>query len=295
MITAMPRIAIAVHDFAAAIATFRDKFGMPVVDFSDSTVPGLGAHVAMCQPEGGSNVELMAAADAAAPLSQSLLKFLDRRGEGLFALMLEAPDPNAEAVVLAERDLAVLPLMAGAGGRDVHPRSTHGVLVRVYPDNSARNDGGNVSLAPYLSGIAKVIIATTDAAAASRAYGHGFGLATDAPCVDDERGVSVVHCHPPKGGVIELVSPCDLTRNFAQQIRGFLSTRGEGMYALVLRADDPNAAASMLESRGIAVEAADGSGSTPALTAFGARFLLEAAQPIHRAGAILAQGADSAR
>ena len=82
MITAMPRIAIVMHDFDLAVATFRDGFGMPVADFSRRTVPGLGAHVAMCVPEGGSNIELMAPADPDKPLSQSLQRCLDRRGEG---------------------------------------------------------------------------------------------------------------------------------------------------------------------------------------------------------------------
>ena len=136
VITAMPRIAIAMHDFDAAVRMFGDVFGMPVLDFSDRTVPSLGAHVAMCIPEGGSNIELMSPADPDKPLSQALQKFLDRRGDGLYALMLEAPDPDAEADTLAERGLDVLPLMVGAAGRDVHPRSTHGVLIRVYPDNS---------------------------------------------------------------------------------------------------------------------------------------------------------------
>ena len=136
MITAMPRIAIAVRDFSATVATFRDKLGMPVLDMSESSVESLGARLAMCVPKGGSNIELMSPADPATPLSQSLQRFLDRRGEGLFALMLEAPDPNAEAEDLSGRGLNVLPLMAGAGGRDIHPNSTHGVLIRVYPVDS---------------------------------------------------------------------------------------------------------------------------------------------------------------
>ena len=136
VITGMPRIAIAVHDFPATVATFRDQLGMPVIDLSEGSVESLGASLAMCVPEGGSNIELMSPADPAAPLSQSLQRFLDRRGEGLFALMLEAPDPNAEAEELSGRGLNVLPVMAGATGRDVHPNSTHGVLIRVYPVGS---------------------------------------------------------------------------------------------------------------------------------------------------------------
>ena len=32
MITAMPRIAIAVNDFPATLEVFREKLGMPIVD-----------------------------------------------------------------------------------------------------------------------------------------------------------------------------------------------------------------------------------------------------------------------
>ena len=39
MITALPRIAIAVNDFDAAITVFRDQMGMFVDDFSPETVP----------------------------------------------------------------------------------------------------------------------------------------------------------------------------------------------------------------------------------------------------------------
>src|SRR4029077_13741312 len=115
----MPRIAIAVEDFDAAVATFRDALGMPVVDFSPRTVAGLGAHVGMCVPPGGSHIELMAPADPAAPLSQALRSTLDRRGEGLYPLMLEAPDPDAATTEIYGRALDVTPLMPGAGWRHV--------------------------------------------------------------------------------------------------------------------------------------------------------------------------------
>ena len=46
----------------------------------------------MCTLGRGSNVELMSPANPGAPLNASLQKFVNHRGEGLFALMLEAPD-----------------------------------------------------------------------------------------------------------------------------------------------------------------------------------------------------------
>jgi catechol 2,3-dioxygenase-like lactoylglutathione lyase family enzyme len=273
VITAMPRIAIAVHDFAAAVGIFQDGLGMPVADFSPNTVPTLGAHVAMCVPPGGSNIELMAPADPDRPLSRALQTFLDRRGDGLYALMLEAPDPDAEAVELAARGLDVLALMPGAGGRDVHPRSTHGVLVRVYPDDSART--GDIAGCGdlELSGIAKVIVATADASLAATAYGEGFGLDVEPATVDAARGVRVVECHPPKGGTIELVSAVDASRPFARAIERTLKERHGGMHALVLTAPDPDQVHGRLAD--LCCPAEDEPGH-PMLVC-GARFLIEPA------------------
>jgi catechol 2,3-dioxygenase-like lactoylglutathione lyase family enzyme len=270
MITALPRIAIAVEDFEGAVSTFRDGFGLPVEDFSERTVPALGAHVGMCVPEGGSNIELMSPADPEKPLSQALQKFLRRRGDGLYALMLEAPDPDAEAAALTERGVDVLPLMAAAGGRDVHPRSTHGVLIRVYPENSVRT-GPYPSQAPGLSGIMKVVVATADASIASHAYESGLGLEVTAPAYDEERGVTMVHCKAPKGGLIELVSPVATDNPFAQDIDRCVKEQHGGMYALVLHAADPRAAVAALSDRGLAIEATP----LPHLVAYGTRFLVQ--------------------
>ncbi|MCP5027752.1 MAG: hypothetical protein GY929_15870 [Actinomycetia bacterium] len=270
MITAMPRIAIAVNDYHAAVATFQDVLGMPFLDMSAETVTSLGAHVGMCQPPGGSNIELMAPADPDRALSQALQRFLDSRGEGFYALMLEAPDPDAEAEELLARDVEVLPLMEGAGGRDIHPRSTHGVLIRVYPDNSVPNREGAVSAAPGLSGVTRGIIATSDAVKAADAYGRGLGLEVDDPIEDRGRGVLVVVCHPAKGGVIELVSAIDTSIPFAREINQFVEEKGGGIYALVLEVDDPMAAASVLAERGVEV----GGHSGLEASVFGARILL---------------------
>src|SRR5262245_15900871 len=241
MITAMPRIAIAIHDFSKSLATFRDVLGMPVVDLSESSVARLGAKVAMCVPEGGSNIELMSPADPNAALSHSLQKFLARRGEGLFALMLEAPDPDTEADALSVRGLNVLPLMAGAGGRDVHPNSTHGVLVRVYPVNSFRGHStghGQDTDSPGLSGIARVIVAVHDLDHAVAVYGKQFALDIAEPTIDANRGVRSAICTPPSSGVIELVSVYNRNQPFAESIATFLDSGREGMYALVLQSRD---------------------------------------------------------
>ncbi len=253
MITGMPRIAIAVRDFDKIITTFRDQFGMPVIDISDTSVESLGAKLAMCVPEGGSNIEIMCPEIADAPLSQSLQRFLDRHGEGLFAMMLEAPIPDDEAEVLLERGLNVLPLMAGAGGRDIHPNSTHGVLIRVYPVNSFQGQKEQTDETLSLSGITRVMIAVRDIDQAVAVYGTKLGMPIDPVIANNERGVKSALCHPPTGGMIELVSVANNNQTFAKSIETFLQSRGEGMFALVLETQNCHKTAEVLSQRGLTI------------------------------------------
>ncbi|MCC6297570.1 MAG: VOC family protein [Pseudomonadales bacterium] len=282
MITAMPRIAIAAQNFEQLLGLFRDKMHMPVLDLSAMSRKEYGAALAMCVPEGGSNIELMSPVDPDTPLCRSLQGFIDRRGEGLFALMLEAPVPDEEAEALAARGLNIMPLMPGAFGRDVHPNSTHGVLIRVYPVDSfkGRFQGEPDRRAPQLSGIVRVIVAVADIEHAAAAYSTGFGLAVDPIVEDRARGVAVAHCHPPKGGIIELVAVRDESRPFAQAIARHLREDREGMYALVLQSPDLQATAASLRGHGIGVRpAADDPAvlEIPRADAFGALIRIEAA------------------
>lgn len=155
-------------------------------------------------------------------------------GEGLFALMLEAPDPDQEAADLAERGLNVLPRMAGAGGRDVHPNSTDGVPIRVYPVNSFAGERSRSSSG--LSGIMRAVVAVRDLDHARRIYQAGFRLACNAAYDDELRGVRAFICRPPAGGVIEFVTPTDMDRPFVRDVAAFLEDR-PGLYALVLNGD----------------------------------------------------------
>jgi hypothetical protein len=284
MITGMPRIAIASNDFSGMLSLFREQFAMPVIDVSKYSAEHYGAKLAMCVPDGGSNIELMSPADPDSPLSKSLQGFIDRRGEGLFALMLEAPVPDDEAKVLDERGLNVMPLMPGAFGRDIHPGSTHGVLIRVYPVESFKGkypeDAPKANTAS-LSGITRVIIAVEDIDHAVEVYGRQFNMETSVPAADPERGVQSAICRPPTGGLIELVAVMDTSRPFADAIARFLMNEREGMYALVLESHDLSATAKLLAERGVAVSASADSPDALEIkreAAFGALIRIEAAQ-----------------
>ena len=88
------------------------------------------------------------------------------------------------------------------------------------------------------TGIQKVLIATHDASLAADVYANGLGLAADSPQVDTGRGVLTCIVRPPKGGVIELISPIDSSQETAHELQAFLNEKGEGIYALELNADE---------------------------------------------------------
>jgi catechol 2,3-dioxygenase-like lactoylglutathione lyase family enzyme len=262
MITAMPRIAIAVRDMDRAITTFRDQLGMPVYEFA-WVRKALGIRMSLCVPAGGSHIELMSPEDPARSHSVSLIRFLDRRGEGLFALMLYAPDPNAEAEALATRGLEVMSLMQDAGGRDIHPKNTHGVLIRIYPsamaadlDRELDQGLGPMSMREsraHLTGIRRVILAVRDLEDAVAVYRDRLGIQTRLQGEQSARGVRVAVCLPSSGGRIELTSPIDDRGSLGRELTAFLGECGEGMYALVLESADLDATVSVLRAKGIAL------------------------------------------
>ena len=206
MITALPRIAIAVEDFDQARDFFREQLGLSVVDISGSSALDLGAKIAVCVPEGGSNIEIMSPCDPEKPLSQSLSRFLDRRGEGLFALMLESPDPDAEADDLTNAGLKVMPLMPGAGGRDIHPNSTHGVLIRIYPENSFDRQEPKTNLDIGITGIISVGIAVQNLDDATLLYSDRLDMRVveSGHDVQEKMGKSFRLLNPLKGAQVEL-------------------------------------------------------------------------------------------
>jgi methylmalonyl-CoA/ethylmalonyl-CoA epimerase len=68
--------------------------------------------------------------------SSALARFLERRGEGVYALALVAEDHPATVTALEERGAR---LLGGAGSRQtfVHPSTTHGLLIDIVPERHA--------------------------------------------------------------------------------------------------------------------------------------------------------------
>ena len=124
MIKRIRCVMIAVKDFDAALQRYSEVLGIEpkITSFETEAVK-----VAFF-PIGESGLELITPLKPGIPID----KFLDARGEGLFAVSLEVTDVDKDMKELAGRGLRLLsqePLIDEIGSRYVfsHPRSMHGV------------------------------------------------------------------------------------------------------------------------------------------------------------------------
>jgi methylmalonyl-CoA/ethylmalonyl-CoA epimerase len=132
-VTAIDHVGVAVPDLDAAIAFYRDTFGL-VVDHVE-TNDAQGTREAMMRAPGdtgGTAVQLLA------PLlpDSTIAKFIDRKGPGLQQLAYRVTDIDAATEALRAKGLRVLYEEAALGTADsrvnfVHPKDTGGVLIEL--------------------------------------------------------------------------------------------------------------------------------------------------------------------
>ncbi len=124
-------VAIIVRDIEQALAFYRDTLGIAPSEIKE--VPSERVRIAFL-PLGGpgaSEIELIEPTAANA----SLLKFLEKRGEGLHHVCLEVDDIDNALLEMQEKGAPVLdkqPRIA-AEGRAIflHPKGTNGVLLEL--------------------------------------------------------------------------------------------------------------------------------------------------------------------
>ncbi len=136
----MPRridhVAIIVRNIEQALAFYRDTLGITPGEIRD--VPTEQVRIAFLPlgGPGGSEIELI---EPTTPDS-SLVKFLEKRGEGLHHICLEVDDIDAALQEMQAKGAPVLdkePRLA-AEGRAIflHPKGTNGVLLELIEKNS---------------------------------------------------------------------------------------------------------------------------------------------------------------
>jgi methylmalonyl-CoA/ethylmalonyl-CoA epimerase len=128
---AIDHVGVAVPDLDAAIAFYRDAFGMQVTH--EETNEEQGVREAMVAVgDSGSSIQLLA------PLNEqsTIAKFLDRSGPGMQQLAYRVNDLDQVSAVLRERGLRLLydaPRRGTSNSRVnfIHPKDAGGVLVEL--------------------------------------------------------------------------------------------------------------------------------------------------------------------
>jgi methylmalonyl-CoA/ethylmalonyl-CoA epimerase len=131
LFTKIDHVGIAVADLDAAIAFYRDTFG--VVSVHEETNEEQGVREAMLAVgDGATRIQLLA------PLTESstIAKFLDRNGPGVQQVAYTVDDIDKVSEVLRERGLRLLYDTPRRGTSDsrvnfVHPKDAGGVLVEL--------------------------------------------------------------------------------------------------------------------------------------------------------------------
>ncbi len=141
LFTAIDHVGIAVPDLDAAIAFYRDTFGMRLVH--EEVNEEQGVREAMMSV-GGAPLGTASCIQLLAPLhdGSTIAKFLDRAGPGIQQLACRVTDVEQVCAILRERGVRVLyeePKRGTSGSRVnfIHPKETGGVLVELVQPAAA--------------------------------------------------------------------------------------------------------------------------------------------------------------
>jgi methylmalonyl-CoA/ethylmalonyl-CoA epimerase len=131
LFTAVDHVGVAVPDYDAAIAFYRDTFGMQVVHEEVNEEQGV-REAMLAVGDGDTRLQLLA------PLTpeSTIARFLERSGPGLQQVAYRVEDVEAASAALRERGLRLLydePRRGTADSRInfVHPKDAGGVLVEL--------------------------------------------------------------------------------------------------------------------------------------------------------------------
>ena len=137
LFTHIDHVGVAVPDLDAAIAFYRDVYGMRLLHEEVNEEQGV-REAMMGVGESGSAIQLLA------PLSpeSTIAKFLDRNGPGIQQMAYRVTDIDAVSATLRERGVRLLydtPKRGTSNSRVnfVHPKDAGGVLVELVEPAAA--------------------------------------------------------------------------------------------------------------------------------------------------------------
>jgi methylmalonyl-CoA epimerase len=131
----LDHVGIAVKDLSAALAFYRDAFGLDVEAPEEVTSQRVRAHFV---PVGESKLELLEATAS----ESAIARYVDKRGPGLHHITLRVDDIDAAVGQLRSRGVRMIdehprPGAEGSTIAFVHPSSAHGVLIELKQPASA--------------------------------------------------------------------------------------------------------------------------------------------------------------
>ncbi|WP_086819243.1 methylmalonyl-CoA epimerase [Allokutzneria sp. NRRL B-24872] len=133
-VTAIDHVGVAVPDLDAAVAFYRDTFGLEMAH--EETNEEQGVREAMMRAPGdtgvGTAVQLLAPLNA----DSTIAKFLDKRGPGLQQLAYRVTDIDAACAALKAKGVRLVYDTPRRGTSDsrvnfVHPKDGGGVLIEL--------------------------------------------------------------------------------------------------------------------------------------------------------------------
>lgn len=132
LFSAVDHVGIAVFDLDAAIAWYRDTFGMEAVHEEVNEEQGVREAMLAVGPRAQTQIQLLAPLRPDSPIA----KFLDRSGPGIQQLAFRVDDIGAVCAELRARGLRLLydaPVRGTGGSRInfVHPKDAGGVLIEL--------------------------------------------------------------------------------------------------------------------------------------------------------------------
>lgn len=135
MLGKIEHVALAVEDLDAAVAHYRDVWGLEVSH--RERVEDQGVEEAML-PLGESFLQLLGPTGPGTTVG----KFIARRGEGLHHIAYEVDDLEATLAELKQKNVPLIDETPRRGGRGhmvafVHPKGNHGLLVELIQKPSA--------------------------------------------------------------------------------------------------------------------------------------------------------------
>lgn len=133
----LDHVGIAVDDLDAALAFYIDALGLEVEATEDVPSQGVRAHFVRV---GSAALELLEATTEESPVR----RFVSRRGAGIHHLTLRVDDLPAALARLKARGVRLVDETPREGAEGalvafVHPAASHGVLVELKQERSARS------------------------------------------------------------------------------------------------------------------------------------------------------------